>query len=277
MVLTSLLVTGNTNLIIMKIKKIIFIIIIFIIILGSLGIFYVGNTLNNKNNMITVTLPEGYTNKEIGQTLEKSGLVSEKDFISEAEKWTDSNYWFLKGITNDKHKLDGFLYPATYSFEKNASSKTIINEMLKGFELNIAPNKNYIIKNKLNIRNTLITASLVEKEAKKEVDRPKIASVIYNRIKKNMPLQIDATILYVIGHKAKLYNKDLAVKSPYNTYLNKGLPPSPICNPGTKSINAAIYPANTNYIYYVLNSKTNEHIFSETYAEHIKNVAIYIK
>ena len=259
----------------MKIKKIIFIIIIFII--AACGIFYLGNTISNKNNIVTVTIPEGYTNKELGQTLEKSGLVSEKDFIREAENWADNNYWFLKELPNDKHKLDGFLYPATYSFQKNASSETIINEMLRGFELNINPNKNYITKNKLSIRNTLITASLIEKEAKKEVDRPKIASVIYNRINKNMPLQIDATILYIIGHKDKLYNKDLAVKSPYNTYLNKGLPPSPICNPGIKSINAAIHPANTDYLFYVLNSKTNEHIFSKTYAEHSKNVSLYIK
>ena len=101
--------------------------------------------------------------------------------------------------------------------------------------------------------------------------------MIYNRLNKNMPLQIDATIQYIIGFKVKLYNKDLAVKSPYNTYLNKGLPPSPICNPGTKSINAAIHPAITDYLFYVLNSKTNVHVFSKTYAEHIKNVTLYIK
>lgn len=100
--------------------------------------------------------------------------------------------------------------------------------MLKTFEINMEPNKNYITKNKLNITNIVITASLIEKEAAKDVDRPKISSVIYNRLNRNMPLQIDATILYVIGHKDKLYNKDLKVQSPYNTYLNKGLPPSPI-------------------------------------------------
>jgi len=104
----------------------------------------------------------------------------------------------------------------------------VINEMLKTFEINMEPNKNYITKNKLNITNIVITASLIEKEAAKDVDRPKISSVIYNRLNRNMPLQIDATILYVIGHKDKLYNKDLKVQSPYNTYLNKGLPPSPI-------------------------------------------------
>ncbi|MFT5874087.1 MAG: UPF0755 protein [Clostridium sp.] len=260
------------NLIIMKSKKTIFIIIVFVLVIY--GIYY---TLYNKVNTVKVTIPEGYTNEEIGQTLQKSGLVTQKDFINETENWKDNNLWFLKGLPNDKHKLDGFLFPATYTFSKNVSSKTIINKMLKTFEIKIEPNKSDITNNKLNIRNILITASLVEKEAAKDVDRSKIASVIYNRLDKKMPLQIDATILYVIGHKDKLYNKDLKVKSPYNTYLNKGLPPSPICNPGIKSINAAIHPANTDYIYYVLNSKTNEHVFSKTYADHIKNVSLYIK
>lgn len=100
-------------------------IIVFILI--SYGIFHLYNTLNNKVNTVRVntvkvTIPEGYTNEEIGQKLEKSGLVTEKDFINETENWTDNNYWFLKGVPNDKHKLDGFLYPATYSLPKNASS-----------------------------------------------------------------------------------------------------------------------------------------------------------
>ena len=218
-----------------------------------------------------------YTYEEVGKTLEKSGLVTQKDFINEVENWSDNNYWFLKGLPNDKHKLDGFLFPATYSFQKDTTSKAIISKMLDTFEFNMKHNKDYITKNNLNIRNVVIEASLVEKEAGKDVDRTKIASVIQNRLKIKMPLQIDATIIYIIGDKKKLYNKDLAVKSPYNTYLNKGLPPSPICNPGTKSINAAVHPAKTNYIFYVLDSKTNEHVFAKTYAEHIKNVAKYIK
>lgn len=259
----------------MKFKKSIFIIIV--LILASYGIFNLVNKLDKKVNTVTVTIPEGYTNSEIGQKLEKSGLVTEKDFTNQVENWTDNDYWFLKELPNDKHKLDGFLYPATYSFPENVSSKTIINKMLEGFEINMEANKKYITENKLSIRNIVITASLIEKEAVEDVDRPKIASVIYNRLNKNMPLQIDATILYVIGHKDKLYNKDLAVQSPYNTYLNSGLPPSPICNPGTKPINAAIHPANTDYLYYVLNSKTNEHIFAKTYADHVKNVSLYIK
>ncbi|MCB2293379.1 endolytic transglycosylase MltG [Clostridium algoriphilum] len=260
----------------MKFKKIILILIV--LILTSYGIVQLGYKLYNKYNVVKVTIPEGYTYEKIGQTLQKSGLVTANDFTNQVENWTDdTNHWFLKGVPSNKHMLDGFLYPATYTFRKDSSSKTIINKMLKTFETNIEPNKSYITKNKLNIRNIIITASLVEKEAGTDIDRPKIASVINNRLNKKMPLQIDATIQYIIGFKIKLYNKDLAVKSPYNTYLNKGLPPSPICNPGIKSINVAIHPAVTDYLFYVLNSKTNEHVFSKTYAEHIKNVSLYIK
>lgn len=266
----------NKKLKIMKFIKYLTIIIVFI--LASYAILHVGTTLYTKANTVKITIPEGYTNAQIGQALQKSGLVTQNDFINETKHWTDNNHWFLKGLPNDEHKLDGFLYPSTYSFQKNASSKTIINQMLKTFDANMSlSTKDYITKNKLNIRNIVITASLIEKEAGKDIDRPKISSVIQNRLKKKMPLQIDATIIYIVGHKNKLYNKDLAVKSPYNTYLNKGLPPSPICNPGTKSINAAIHPANTDYLYYVLNSKTNEHIFSKTYVDHTKNISLYIK
>lgn len=262
----------------MKLKKLLFVFMIFI--LASYGALHLYNATHKKVNKVStvkVTIPEGYSNEQIGQALQKAGLVTEKDFINQVENWTDNDYWFLQGLPNDKHKLDGFLYPATYTFPKNASSKTIINEMLQAFEIHMEPNKNYITDNKLNVRNVVIIASLIEKEAAKDVDRPKIASVIYNRLNKNMPLQIDATIEYIVGHKDKLYNKDLAVQSPYNTYLNKGLPPSPICNPGTKSIDAAIHPAKTDYLYYVLNSKTDEHVFSKTYAEQIKNQALYMK
>lgn len=270
----------TVNLVIMKLIKYTFLSIIFILVaFGALSLYHTFNNNTNsiKIDTIKITIPEGFTNDQIGLTLEKSGLVSKKDFLNEIENWTNDDYWFLQSVPNDKHKLDGFLFPATYYFPKNATSKAIITKMLNTFKTNVEPYKDYIINNKLNIRNVVTIASLVEKEAAKDIDRPKIASVIYNRLDKNMPLQIDAAILYVIGHKDKLYNKDLKIKSPYNTYLNKGLTPSPICCPGIKSINAAVYPAKTDYLYYVLNTKTNVHVFSKTYAEQIKNIALYMK
>lgn len=228
-------------------------------------------------NMVKITIPEGYTSEQIGELLEKNGLITKNVFLNEAANWKDNSYWFLNGIPQDSHRLDGFLFPNTYFFSKNAKAQEIIHAMLEQFNNEISPYKNYIVENKYNTRNLIIAASLIEKEARKDIDRPKIASVIYNRLDKGMPLQIDATILYVIGHKDKLYNKDLAVQSPYNTYINKGLPPSPICNPGITSIKAAIHPEKTNYLYYVLNEQTNEHVFSNTYQEHMQNVKKYVK
>lgn len=229
-------------------------------------------------NTVKITIPEGYTNEQIGELLEKNKLVSKSSFLHAVQNWTSNDYWFLNNIPQGPHRLEGFLFPDTYYFDKKTSnSDEIIKTMLGQFDDEVSPYKDYIISENYNVKNLITVASLVEKEARKDVDRPKIASVIYNRLNKNMPLQIDASILYVIGHKDKLYNKDLTVKSPYNTYTNKGLTPSPICNPGKKSIDAAIYPSKTNYLYYVLNQQTNEHVFANTYEEHMKNVKKYVK
>jgi UPF0755 protein len=227
-------------------------------------------------NIVKITIPEGYSNEQIAQLLNKNNLAAGKDFLSKVQNWTGDSYWFLNGIPQNSHKLDGFLFPSTYFFDKNESSNQIINTMLDQFNVEISPYKSYIVQNNYNPRNLITIASLIEKEAQKDVDRPKISSVIYNRLNKGMPLQIDATILYVIGHKNTLYNKDLTVKSPYNTYINKGLPPSPICNPGIKSIKAAIYPDKTDYLYYVLDKQTDQHVFASTYKEHLANIKKYL-
>ena len=114
----------------------------------------------------------------------------------------------------------------------------------------------------------VIVASMVEKEARDDSERAEIASVIYNRLQKGMPLQIDATVLYALGeHKDTLLYKDLKVDSPYNTYKIKGLPVGPICNPGKPSLLAAIKPAKTDYIYYLLNPSNNKHYFTNNYED----------
>ncbi|MCM8770232.1 MAG: endolytic transglycosylase MltG, partial [Candidatus Omnitrophica bacterium] len=126
------------------------------------------------------------------------------------------------------------------------------------------------------IRKVVIVASMVEKEAEVDSERPIIASVIYNRLKKRLPLQICATVEYALGfHKARLSRQDLRVKSPYNTYLHRGLPPGPICNPGKKSLQAALYPAKTNYLFFVTKGDGTHH-FSETYAEHAGAIRLYL-
>lgn len=226
---------------------------------------------------VKITIPEGYTNEKIAELLEQKGLISKNEFLGVLNNWSDDNYWFLKGNLTQEHNLEGFLFPDTYFIDKKATGKEIVAQILDQFDKSIEFYRDNLELHKMNIKDCIIVASLIEKEAREDTDRPLIASVIYNRLNKDMPLQIDASILYVIGHKDKLLYKDLEVQSPYNTYLNKGLPPTPICNPGMNSIAATMNAEKTDYLFYVLDSNTNKHVFSKTFEEHQTNVKKYIK
>jgi len=169
-----------------------------------------------------------------------------------------------------KDSLEGYLYPERYELPPLDGARAVIEMQLKEFEKNVwnAPNR------PKDLKRTLIVASLVQLEAGKDVDRPMIAGVIENRLKKKMPLQIDATILYALQKWRRLSFKDYhAVKSPYNTYTVKGLPPGPICSPDAKDIEAAMYPAKHDYLYYVA-LPGGRSIYAATYKDHLKNVAI---
>ena len=155
----------------------------------------------------------------------------------------------------------------------NFSARTVISPdpMIKLNEVGIP----YIVAMKLTVPQWVTLGSLIEKEAAKESDRPLIASVLMNRLKINQPLQVDATIQFLLGTpKPKLYNKDLQIPSLYNTYLHRGLPLGPIANPGNASLQAVLHPAQTDFLYYVA-KKDGYHAFAKTYAEHLKNVKLY--
>ncbi|MDU2592443.1 MAG: endolytic transglycosylase MltG, partial [Paeniclostridium sordellii] len=174
--------------------------------------------------------------------------------------------------------LEGFLYPDTYYFDKKVTEEEVLSAMLKRFE------KMYTDKFKkeqkergLTLQQVVNLASIIEKEAVLDEDRPMIASVFYNRLNVDMPLQSDATIQYIFDErKDRVMYKDLKIKSPYNSYINKGLPPTPISNPGVKSIEAVLNPANSDYLYFVatIDGKNN---YSKTYEEHLKHVENYKK
>ena len=169
-----------------------------------------------------------------------------------------------------KDSLEGYLYPKRYSLPPLYGARRVILQQLKEFEKNVWNTDD----RPKDLTRTLTIASLVQLEAGTDHDRPMIAGVIENRIKKKMYLQIDSTILYGIQKWRRLYFKDYhAIKSPYNTYINKGLPPGPICSPDAKDIQAAMHPAKHNYVYYVAlpNGRT---IYAATYKEHLKNIAI---
>jgi UPF0755 protein len=178
---------------------------------------------------------------------------------------------FIKKLGIDEPTLEGYLFPDTYIFFKGEKAENVVKRMVNRLFDILKPSQEFKIKSMtFNTHEILTIASMIEREAMIDREKPIIASVIYNRLEKNMPLQIDATVLYALGyHKTRVLYKDLRIKSPYNTYRNRGLPPGPIASPGFQSIMAALHPAKTDYLYYVATGK-GDHIFSETYKEHVK-------
>lgn len=220
---------------------------------------------DNNVNMIKVTIPEGYSIEQIAEIIEDSGLCSENEFIEAVKDYQLPDYIEV----NDKRRynLEGFLYPDTYLIEKGTSADNIINKMLERFNKaihEIEKETGVEIKEK-DIDKLITIASMIEKEACVDIDRPLISSVIYNRINKDMKLQLDATVLYALGeHVDVVLYKHLEVDSPYNTYKYPGLPVGPIASPGIKSIEAALLPADTDYLYYIL-QKDGSHYFTDSY------------
>ena len=225
---------------------------------------------------IKVTIPEGSTSKEIVSILVGKNLGDEETYeklISEPKEFYDK-FKFLK--EEDITSLEGFLYPSTYYFDEDSSEKEILSMMLSQF------NKVYTDKlrdrqKELNMTTEQVVnlASIVEKEAVLDKDRPIIASVFYNRLKIGMPLQSDATIQYIFKERKKIVTyKDLEIDSPYNSYKNKGLPPTPIASPGIKSIEATLYPEKTEYLYFVAKMDGGNN-YSTNYEDHLKYVKEY--
>ena len=228
-------------------------------------------TSGAKKETVTVTIPEGFSVEKIIKKLVDSGLGTKKEYEKALNESYD--YEFIKHIKASpecNYKLQGFLFPATYEFYTDDMPHKIIDTMLKEFE------KQY---NSLGVSydglyEIITKASLIEREAKIDSERSKIAGVIENRLDGNMRLQIDATVVYTISDglydvERVLYS-DLETNSPYNTYKITGLPIGPISNPGIKSIKAAISPDKHNYLYYRTDNNKNDgsHIFTENFEAH---------
>jgi UPF0755 protein len=218
----------------------------------------------------TVTIPEGLTIKETAGTVAADSSVPAPEF-EEAARRTDYGYAFLDN--SEVKTTEGYLFPAKYDFEKGVTTRQIVDRLLQQYLLETQDLDFAEARERLDVtENQVVTvASLVEKEAASHEEKPLIASVIYNRMRKDTPLQIDATIQYALKRpKANLSLADLKVDSPYNTYENKGLPPGPICSPGRESLLAALYPANTNDLYYVLEANGEKHFFTESYDDFLR-------
>ncbi|MEO7719976.1 MAG: endolytic transglycosylase MltG [Capsulimonas sp.] len=218
-----------------------------------------------------VVIPEGFTAEQIAKRLAARGDVDEKEFLRLAQ--TDGLSFHVDGFTPPSANLEGYLFPDTYDIPKDMSARDIITMMVREFaDKVIVPHKKEFASSKV-LRDTITLASLVEREAEVDSDRPLVAAALSNRLKIGMRLQCDATVQYALpGHKARLFYKDLRVESPYNTYLHAGLPPTPIANPGVSSIEAALHPAQADYLYYVARPD-GRHIFTATLADHNRAVA----
>ncbi|MCM3316021.1 endolytic transglycosylase MltG [Rummeliibacillus stabekisii] len=237
--------------------------------------------------IFTITIPEGLTLDQIAEKVEKStnyskkefmDLVNSKKFIKQMKKAYPRTVTKAIDQKDIRYPLEGYLYPSTYPyFEEKPTLQEIIEPMIAQTNEVITNYSGQLKQKHLSVHKFLTFASLLEKEATAKTDRETIASVFYNRLESKMPLQTDPTVLYALGeHKSRVLYKDLEVKNPYNTYKIKGLPPGPISNAGKESLEAAINPATTEYLYFVSDKNGNNH-FSKTYDEHLGKVEKFIK
>ncbi|MBV8263301.1 MAG: endolytic transglycosylase MltG [Candidatus Eremiobacteraeota bacterium] len=206
-----------------------------------------------------ITIPEGFTAAQIAQRLAMHGLVDGRTFLAVV---ATTDLRFGRARTTG---LEGYLFPDTYLVPRHGSPSAIATLMTTQFMRELPPAYTQVAhKLGFSVPQVVIIASMVEREAKVDAERPIIAGVIYNRLRRHMPLEIDATIEYALPHhKQQLSFQDLAVNSPYNTYKHAGLPPTPIANPGRKSLLAAFHPATVDYLYYVYRGH-GHHQFSRT-------------
>ncbi len=226
--------------------------------------------LEGETEQIKITIPEGYNIRNITKLIEKCLNIKKSIFINYAYDKTVLKKYGIKG-----ESLEGFLFPDTYNFSRFSNLDEIVKVLINHFnEVYEEESARYVYR-KNNTRMNIITmASLIQAEAKFTSEMPMIASVYYNRLKKGYRLECDPTVIYAMGyHKERLTYKDLKYKSPYNTYIYYGLPPGPICNPGRMAIRAALYPAQTNYLYFVADVD-GHHLFSLSLKEHNKKIRI---
>jgi UPF0755 protein len=224
---------------------------------------------------IKITIIEGWSSKKIGEYLAQKNILSEENWKKEIENVNkyQPEYAFLKNLDSAKSTLEGFLFPDTYLIHHEATAEMIVIKMLNNFNQKVTDTIRVdMVKNNRSLKDVIAMASIIEKEAPKKNDQKIISGIFWKRLSDHYPLQSCATINYILGtSKEKLSLSDTRISSPYNTYTNKGLPPSPIANPGINAIMAATYPQESDYFYFLNDPDTGEIIFSRTLDEHARN------
>ena len=226
---------------------------------------------------ISVTVPEGFNIFQIADLMESKGLATRDAFLAAAADPTP-----IRDLDSDVPSVEGFLFPATYQFSRHVTARQIIGKMTDHFRIEWnslaaeTSSSDEIIKGTPRPKHVVTLASLVESETPKPDERPIIAGVFENRLRKGIALDCDPTVVYALekkdAYKGTLTLPDLRVDSPYNTYRYPGLPPGPIANPGETSLRAALHPATVDYFYFVADTEGG-HLFAKTLTEHNRNVA----
>jgi len=236
----------------------------FNIVNTSTNYSLINNLINSVNVSKKVTILEGWSINEIAEKLHTSIKIDKKSFIKASQ-----NENLLKKWDVNSNSFEGYLFPDTYQFTEDETAIEVVNKMVSEYKKNITKKmRDRMSKMDLTENEVLTLASIIEGEAIYDSERARISGVYHNRLNKGMRLQADPTIQYIINDSPRrLLNKDLKIKSPYNTYLNHGLPPGPINNPGIESIKAALYPEEIDFLYFVAKGD-GYHTFSKTEKEH---------
>ncbi len=239
---------------------------------GNMNMDEVIDTLvTGATSLARFTIPEGFGVKEIAERLEKEGLADKEEFLKKAKNFAP--YSYMKKQPNVRYAAEGFLFPDTYTVEKDITVEQLLEIMAKDMDDRLTPELRDRAKQmNLSIYDLITLASLVEKEARYDEDRPIIAQVFFKRLEIGMPLQTDASLQYLLNEpKEDVTIADTQIESPYNTYQNMGLPPGPIASPGMEAIEAVLYPSDTEYLYFVADREGHNY-YSDNYAEHMELV-----
>ncbi len=226
-----------------------------------------------EKKLYRITIPEGYDLYDIANVLQDYGISSKEDFLKYAISAETAKRYGL-----NTHTMEGFLFPDTYFFSKKTHPIRVIDTMHKNFLKKTQKLREEVKQNNMTLETWVTIASMIEKETALKEEKHLVSAVIHNRIKKGMKLDIDPTVIYALKIKNKwngvITKKDLLIDDPYNTYVYKGIPPSPICNPGLDSLEAALKPAKVDYLFFVARGDGG-HVFSSSYNQHVNNVRLY--
>ncbi len=244
--------------------------------------------IKGETEKVILTIPEGWNLRDIAWYFENNGLFQAEEFFElaglPAKDLSKTNYpkpqKFDHSFLDKKPEnisLEGFIFPDTYELERNFQLKDFINKSLINFDQKLTSDLKKEIKRKQrNIFEIITMASLIEREVSKKEDKKIVSGILWKRLNNKVPLQVDATLLYITGKKSEILKKDKEINSLYNTYKYRGLPLGPICNPGLESIIAAIYPEESDFWYY-LSTPKGETMFNKTLQEHNIDKLKYLK